>query len=656
MENEYYRTLIENLNEVVYILNDRAEITYITPNIEAIGGYTVSEVIGRRFTDFVHPDDLPRRMESFGKAFAGSAQATEYRFLTKSGSVVWVRTSARPIREQSRTVGVQGVLNDITDMKRYEHKLEQQFAFSVTLNQILDIIINEDLTESSLYEIVEVLGKTLQLDRALIYEIRYSDRMAAGLCEWLNPEFPEITSTVGTFPMKSFGEGTLDIFRRQQHLESHDDSIHPNLIEGGSADMLHQKMMIKSLLWHPFAFSKDGFYILVFNQVRYRRQWTREELDFLQTINRQVSLAMQKLTFLKEHNQAKEQLYRSEKKFRGIVENAPIGIFQVDSRGIITECNDRFVDIIGSSRARLIKLDTLELPDQKMVSALKTVLTGVRTTYEDDYHSTTADKVTPVKVIFEPIISHKGQVQGAIGIVEDITERRAADNAIKRSLEEKNILLSEIHHRVKNNMAVISSMISLQSDYYNEKKDPGEILKETQSRIRSMALVHELVYENSNFARINVRDLLHQLVSNLKDIFHPDSRNIAVHITSDDILLNMNDSVPFCLLVNEIITNAYKHAFHDRQEGNISLHLHRENGSCKVMIEDDGSGVSDASMLEKPKSLGYTIIQGLIKQLKGTLEISSDLQGLRLDMQFPLNEKKSDTVTKTSNQPVTTNK
>ncbi len=633
-----FRNIVENLNDVIYILNERAEITYITPNIESTSGYSVSDVTGKRFTDFVHPDDLPERMERFENAFSGTSEATEYRLVNKFGDVVWVRNSARPVIQDGTVVGVQGVLTDITERKEYEERLQQQFSYSEALNRILDIIISQDISDESLNDIIGIMGKTLQLDRALIYQIRLEEQLAVGLCEWLNPDCPEAKPTMGIYPLQAFGQWSAHMLETKRYLESHHDDIHPKLSESGSSDMLHDQMHIKSLLWHPFAFSPDGCYVLAFDQIRYRRTWKKEELDFLKTVNRQVSLAMQKLAFLAEHEQAKEQMQESEKKFRGIFENAPLGIFHFDDAGIITECNDPFVRIIGSTREKLIGLDTTKLSDRKMVEALKRVLGGHAATYEGYYRSVTAEKETPVKVYFEPILSRMDLIQGGIGIVEDITEQKKAEDSIKRSLHEKNILLSEIHHRVKNNMAVISSMITLQTEFFNDQKSADEVLQVTQSRIKSMALVHELVYENNNFAEIHIGKLLQRLVDNLEEIYNPGDKEISVDVRTEDFMLNMNDSIPFSLLVNEVVTNAYKHAFQDRDSGKIEITLDRKNGLCHVSIADNGIGLSDTAHIENPQSLGYTIINGLVNQLNGALAFRTRGAGLCLELTFPLNE------------------
>ncbi|MCD6152672.1 MAG: PAS domain S-box protein [Syntrophobacterales bacterium] len=127
---EKYRSLVEDISEVIYSLDENAVITYVNPNVESIGGYSPSEIVGRRFTDFVYMGDIPDRMKAFQNAISGDNKATEYRMLTKSGEIRWIRTNARPIIENGRVVGIRGVLIDITDRKQAEealHKSEEKY-------------------------------------------------------------------------------------------------------------------------------------------------------------------------------------------------------------------------------------------------------------------------------------------------------------------------------------------------------------------------------------------------------------------------------------------------------------------------------------------------------------------------------------------------
>ncbi len=168
---EKYRSLVENLNEILYVLDENAHISYITPNIEALSGYSIDEVIGRSFIQFVHPDDLEGRIENFRKAISGLNQASEYRFLTKSKRVKWVRTAARPKKKNGRITGVQGVLTDITDRKEAEEQLQRSeeryrtvFENTGTAMVIIEeddsiSLINKRFEELSGYRREEIEGK-----------------------------------------------------------------------------------------------------------------------------------------------------------------------------------------------------------------------------------------------------------------------------------------------------------------------------------------------------------------------------------------------------------------------------------------------------------------------------------------------------------------
>ena len=223
-----------------------------------------------------------------------------------------------------------------------------------------------------------------------------------------------------------------------------------------------------------------------------------------------------------------------------------------------------------------------------------------------------------------------------IGTHTDITERKKFEEALRRNLEEKNILLSEIHHRVKNNMAVICSLLALQSDFAHGKINPETILQDLQTRIMSMAWVHELVYESNDFTRIPSGKLIDRVTGYLRNHYKPDDKEILVKIRSGDLFLDMNRSVPLTLFVNEVLTNAFKHAFCDRKQGTIEVTLEKREKGITFSVKDDGVGVPDLERLNRPDSFGYTIIHGLVSQLRGKLAFSTPPEGgLQVEAWFP---------------------
>src|SRR6056297_3582598 len=144
--HDEYRQFLENLNEIFYVLDHNAEISYISPNIKEIGGYEPSEMIGRPFTDFVHPEDLSNRIENFQKVFSGGDLVTEYRYLTKDGESVWIRTHGRAIIRDGRFAGVQGMLVDISDLKQAEAALQRsEKKFRAFFDNSADAIYIHDL-------------------------------------------------------------------------------------------------------------------------------------------------------------------------------------------------------------------------------------------------------------------------------------------------------------------------------------------------------------------------------------------------------------------------------------------------------------------------------------------------------------------------------
>jgi len=169
------------------------------------------------------------------------------------------------------------------------------------------------------------------------------------------------------------------------------------------------------------------------------------------------------------------------------------------------------------------------------------------------------------------------------------TELEEREQQIKSSLEEKEVLLKEIHHRVKNNMQIISSLLSLQSMYVKDK-DIEETFKECQNRVRSMAMIHEDLYRYPNLAEINLQDYLQNLISGLFSSYGADPRQIKTHINLEKVKVDMDKSISYGLIINELISNSLKYAFPEN-EGVISLTLRRMDGNMlEMIVADDGVG------------------------------------------------------------------
>ncbi|GAB1544845.1 hypothetical protein NUACC21_75210 [Scytonema sp. NUACC21] len=219
-----------------------------------------------------------------------------------------------------------------------------------------------------------------------------------------------------------------------------------------------------------------------------------------------------------------------------------------------------------------------------------------------------------------PIRNELGEVYRIAGIAEDITERRETEQRIKASLEEKEVLLKEIHHRVKNNLQVICSLLQLQSRY-TEDPQTLNILKESQNRVKSMALIHEKLYQSEDLSRIDFSDYIHNLAKNLLYSYTVNLNEIRLKLDIADVTLNLETAIPCGLFINELVSNALKHAFPQGQQGKICIKLHQVNEQFLLTVSDDGIGLPEHITLSNTTSLGLRLVKIWSNQLQGSLEL-----------------------------------
>jgi len=209
---------------------------------------------------------------------------------------------------------------------------------------------------------------------------------------------------------------------------------------------------------------------------------------------------------------------------------------------------------------------------------------------------------------------------------------------IKENLREKETLLAEIHHRVKNNLAVISGLLQLESSNV-EEEHTERILKNSQLRIQSMATVHEMLYEAQNFNNLSFNDFIKKMVTSIHDIYKSAYSDLSVDIEAEDIDLNVNQAVPFGLMVNELVTNAFKHAYPDGGSGVVAISFFEEEGNVVLTVEDEGMGLDDDFSLEESESLGFSLIKILSQQIDADVTVESE-HGTKVTVVFEKKDKK----------------
>lgn len=303
-----------------------------------------------------------------------------------------------------------------------------------------------------------------------------------------------------------------------------------------------------------------------------------------------------------------------------IIESIQETLIVTDEQEIVVGVNNAGAKMLHYSKEEIIGKSVEEFFDLKNMKKQYEKKSGKGDIFEFALLTKRKNRI-PVLFSEAELINAGGDKVGAVYVATDISERKKADQKMRESLKEKEILLSEIHHRVKNNLAVISGILQLQV-YHTDNKKVNKALKESQSRIQSMSLVHEMLYQSESMAFINYKKYVNDLLQAISSMHLNEDRDIDIISEVEEVKFDLNQAIPCSLLLNEIIVNSYKHAFDDQSKGFIRVKMREEEGKVHLIVEDNGVGVTQET-INTSESLGSTLIRTLTSQLKGTYEIGT---------------------------------
>lgn len=220
------------------------------------------------------------------------------------------------------------------------------------------------------------------------------------------------------------------------------------------------------------------------------------------------------------------------------------------------------------------------------------------------------------------IHDEKGNPTAIVGTVRDISTQKEQERTIKESLKEKELLLKEIHHRVKNNLAIISSLLELQKDGMSEEVQ--NMLSSGQARIKSIAKVHEKIYESSTLADIDLNVYISEIAEEIERAYVSEDKKINIVLDIERVSVDINSAIPLGLILNELINNAFKHAFDGHKTGTLKILLDKSGQDIELSVESDGNKLKEDFDINESESLGMTLIDVLVKRLEGHMEIEQD--------------------------------
>ncbi|MDY9924494.1 PAS domain S-box protein [Methanobacterium sp.] len=325
-----------------------------------------------------------------------------------------------------------------------------------------------------------------------------------------------------------------------------------------------------------------------------------------------------------ELRRSKKVIEESREKFKSIFENAAEAIILFDCQGNIIESNDKIEEIFGFKKEEIMGHNFMSI-----VAMMEMDYGEARIVFN---HLISGNQLKQVEwavknkngkeVIFRvrpSIIKNENSINGILLIMEDITELKKVENSLKHSLEEKEILLREIHHRVKNNLQIISSLLSLQRIQV-EDKQTADILWECQGRVRTMAMIHENLYQSQDIGFINFSNYVEKLLYDIFNSYRVDKGSINLNTLIQSVEMGIETAMPCGLVINELATNSIKHAFPEGN-GTIKVELKSDGKSYVLTFADDGIGLPQNMNPQKSKKLGLMVVKTLVNQLNGAMEI-----------------------------------
>lgn len=392
----------------------------------------------------------------------------------------------------------------------------------------------------------------------------------------------------------------------------------PTLVNAGFVDDFYlclnsQKLIISEILYH----SKWGKNIYI-----------RYHLACIYDNKRNITGIQALVEDITERKLTEIALRENEELYRTLAANLPdsaVMLFGKDLRYKLVEVNTESLSELRDYEDKDIDE---AIPDVAMKPDYLKALEGEKVSFEKQYKG----KDFLIKIL--PVKNDLNEIFAGMVLFQDITEQKKAEGKIKASLREKELLLKEIHHRVKNNLQIISSLLNLQSSYIKDKT-ALEIFRESQNRVKSMALIHEELYKTANLSQIDFKKYSENLMNYLYQSYRIATKIIDFNIQTTDIFLDIETAIPLGLIINELVSNSLKYAFKNSKEeyGKIFISLKNNNGLYELIVGDNGVGLPENFDFRSTNTLGSQLVLSLTEQIDGEISIDNS-QGAKFIIKF----------------------
>lgn len=561
----YTRNIIQSSLDMICAMNDEGTITEFNLAAQKQFGFTPKQIVGLTGRMlFADEKDFERVQEGIAKtgSFTGEIQN-----ITRKGKTFTSFLSASVIRnEEGNAVGSMGVSRDITELKKAEHELrESEERYRDLFENATDFIFS-----------IDPKGTFIYANRSFLETMSYTENELAAL------SLIDVVAGLKTVDdvLEIFAGKTLELeFRTKTGRKVSvfgDSSIKSNELGPSSIRAIYRD--ITELRKHEEAATEQAAKLeSVFNSTENLMMWTMNLHGQLTSFNNNFLRWME-----------------NDFGYHPVVGDEIIELMgrQVNAKGY--QGQPGMFDQVFTGRPRQFELPLLSKNNEELWFQVF---------------------VNPVRV--------RERMEEVSCLAYDITDRKEIDRRILASLKEKEVLLQEVHHRVKNNLQVISSILNLQSSFVSDEKVLA-VLKESQHRIKTMSYIHEKLYQTADFSSIEFTEYIGSLARNLVQSYAPGDTSIEFVPEFDDIFLELDQAIPCGLIINELVSNALKYAYAGSDHGKLVIALTEHEGKVTIKVEDNGVGLPEGFQYENSESLGIYLVYALVEQLDAEIKVESE--------------------------------
>nr|WP_319372765.1 PAS domain S-box protein [uncultured Methanobacterium sp.] len=558
--------IVESSAESIIGMDLKGNVLSWNKGAERTYGYKAREIIGKSGS-IIFPkasDELTHILKIIG----GGEKIDHYETqrVTKAGEIIDVSLTVSPIKDRAGTIiGLSAVARDITQEKAAEKALGRSEAqLSMITTNMADIICQASKDGQYIYV------------------------------------SPSVKSVLGLEPPELVGKSIFD-------------RIHPD-----------DQSRVTSCI-------KEGIRKCIIRTVQYRYMNADGSYVWLATKGTPISDEGVVTGFIcnsrdiTQQKNAEDALRDSEEKYRTLIESAKDPISLYDENGIFLMANKSGAHSMGKEPADLLGRSLRDFfpPEiaKKQIELIREVIRTEEGLDEEMFVPYGKDQWFSTSL--QPLYGPDNRIHSVQVISRDITDIKETQIKLEQALQDKEMLMKEIYHRVKNNLMVISSLLNLQSRYIKDE-EARAMFKESQERAQSMAMIHERLYRSADLKHINFGDYIRKLANDLFRTYVADPSRIKLELDVEDVMIDINIAIPLGLMVNELISNSIKHAFPEERSGEIRVKFKESDNRCVLEVRDNGVGFSPDFEPEKADSLGLQLVNSLTQQISGELELERD--------------------------------